>query len=197
VTAARASVTAAAALRAGEIVLLTTDTVPGLHALATRPGAADELRATKGTSGARPFLLLFADAAQVLACGRTASPLDRDRLLRVWPGPLTALLCPTAEAPAAWVHERRSIAVRVPAHESLRTLIREAGGPLFSTSANRPGQSPAGDLASACGIFPLLRAYDLGGGSARPPSTIVDLTVSPGRVVRAGAVAWPPGEGPP
>lgn len=185
-----------AALRAGEVVLLNTETLPGLHAVAASKDSAQRLSALKDSPAGRPFLLLFADVETALRYGSPHDPHDADALEEVWPGPLTALLTPTARAPRHWIHEERTIAARVPDSPGLRHLLRELGGALFSTSANRAGQPPAEDLASACALFPDLLHGDLGTIPLGTPSTVVDLSVSPGRVLRPGAAAWPPRQGP-
>jgi L-threonylcarbamoyladenylate synthase len=184
-------------LRAGDLLLLSTDTLPGLHALATVPGAADRLRARKGSAPGRPFLLLFASADDALRAGHPWLPGDVALLRRAWPGALTALLVPAPETPLDWTESGRSLAARVPACAALRELIAAVGGPLFSTSANPAGCDPAADLAAASSYFPDLEARDLGGPGDRVASTIVDLVGAQARIVRQGAVDWPPGTGSP
>lgn len=179
-------------LRAGDVVLLNTETLPGLHAVASRSESVAELVRHKGSTPGRPFLLLFADLESVLDFATAADAHDVDRLERAWPGPLTALLSPRPSAPSHWVHEGRTIAARVPQADSLRSLIRSVGGPLFSTSANRAGEDPAATLGAARATFPELVADDLGIVPLGMPSTVVDLSVAPGQILRPGAVAWPP-----
>jgi L-threonylcarbamoyladenylate synthase len=183
---------AAAALRRGDVVILNTETLPGLHTAATAPEAAQSLTRIKGSVSGRPFLLLFADAEEVFRYAQPADVLDADRLERAWPGPLTALLTPRRSAPAHWIHEGRSLAARVPQAESLRELIAAVGSPLFSTSANRAGQDPATSLDEAREIFPDQVAAGLGITPLGMPSTVVDLCERPARILRPGAVAWPP-----
>lgn len=184
--------TLAERLRAGELLLLTTDTLPGLHALASLPGAADRLRARKGSEPGRPFLLLFATADDALRAGHPRHAGDAALLRRAWPGALTALLVAEVGVPADWVGPEGTIAVRVPDRAPLRELIVAAGGPLFSTSANPAGREPARDLAAASAYFPDLEARDLGGVGQNPASTLVDLAGPTHRIVRQGAAPWPP-----
>ncbi len=177
---------------AGEVVLLNTETLPGLHALAREPSSVDRLVACKGSVPGRPFLLLFDSLDAVLRHGEPVDPSDVDRLERAWPGPLTALLPPRRSTPDHWVHQGKTIAARVPDSPALRELLAQLEGPLFSTSANRAGEDPATSLEEARARFPELGAWDLGIIPLGTASTVVDLSRSPGEILRPVAVAWPP-----
>jgi len=183
-------------LQRGELVLLSTDTIVGLHADARSVEAYDALWRLKGYDAPRPFVLLFAAISDVLAsCELSAA--NRERLAQTWPAPLTALLSARDHAPAHWTGPNHKIAARVPALEPLRELIRRFGAPLLSTSANIAGEQPLDDLKAAQRRFPGLLAADLGGsGSSGEASTLVDLTEPGGRVLRPGAAPWPPRKGP-
>lgn len=182
------------ALREGEVVLLPTDTLPGLHIRADHPEAAARLRTAKGSDDGRPFLLLCADVFEVFGFARTATDAQRRHLERAWPGPVTALLQPRSATPPEWVHEGRSVAVRVPRPDPLRSLLRDLGVPIFSTSANPAGAPPARNLEEARASFPQLYWIDLPTPSLDAASTIVDLTRETDVVVRPGSFDWPPQE---
>jgi len=177
----------------GGVVLIASDTLPGLHALATHPDAAEALRVRKASPPGRPFLLLFADLDAVLEFGRPGAATYIDDLRRAWPGPLTALLRPKPKVPREWIHEGHSFAARVPEREELRALLRELGAPLFSTSANEAGEEPARSLREAALRFPelpvLLGENPDASGEA---STLVDLTGRTAELLRPGAAPWPP-----
>jgi L-threonylcarbamoyladenylate synthase len=82
------------------------------------------------------------------------------------------------------------VAVRVPDHPLVREISRQLGAPLAATSANLHGQPPpvtAGDVqASLAGQIPLL--LDGGPCPGGLASTVLDLTVWPPAIVRAGPV---------
>lgn len=181
---------ARADLERGDVLILDTDTVPGLHALATVAGAAARLGALKGHPPERPYLLLVGAVEDALRLGRPASAAEEARLREVWPGPLTALLRPAPDTPSEWAHDGRSVAVRVPALPALRDLLEGLSGPLFSTSVNHTGQSPATDLDAAARAFPDLAVLPLDGAGGSAASTIVDCTVDPPKIVRAGTVVF-------
>lgn len=184
---------AAEALRRGELVLLNTDSLPGLHALATDPTAPARLAAQKGSPPGRPFLLLFGRAQDALAVGSCADPADESLLRRAWPGPLTALLRPREGCPPHWVDpDKGTVAARVPAPAALRDFLLSLPGPLFSTSANRAGEDPTTRLGAAAEVFPDLVADDLGLEPVGQASTLVDLSRPGGVVLREGPTRWPP-----
>ncbi len=175
-------------LRAGGVALLPTDTVYGLAAATSVPGAVAQLFALKGRDRDVPIAVLVADAAQAWSIAAAPVPAAARRLAeRFWPGKLTLVV---ARAPAWDVDiggDGRTVGLRCPGHPLVRELCG-AVGPLATTSANRHGQptpATAAEAAAAVGHAGLL--VD-GGTLSGAPSTVVDCTVSPPRVLREGAV---------
>jgi tRNA threonylcarbamoyl adenosine modification protein (Sua5/YciO/YrdC/YwlC family) len=161
----------AALLRSGGIVLLPTDTIYGLHALANDASSA-KIAAIKTRDAEKRFVIIAASVAQLDAMGAEVP----STLNNIWPAPLTAILRRGTE----------SIAARVPNLKWLRELL-ERTGPLISTSANRSGKPPI-TIAEAL-PDELLRAID-GVADAGPqngkPSAIVDFTETEPRFIREG-----------
>jgi len=117
-------------------------------------------------------------------------PAWRDRLGRTWPAPLSVVL-PVVRPLAAC---EATAAVRVPAHDLLRALLLELG-PLTSTSANRAASRALSDPEMVArnlgrGLEVLLDGGPSAGGL---PSTLLDLTVDPPKMLRPGAFPLPPG----
>jgi len=80
--------------------------------------------------------------------------------------------------------------VRVPADEAVRDLVRSCGGALTATSANPSGREPARSAKEVFDYFGDRVDLIIDGGEviATEPSTIVDVTTSPPRVIRKGAI---------
>ena len=170
------------------VIALPTET---FYALAVRPDdplAVDALLTLKGRPAEKALPLVAADLRQVEELV-WVPPAWRDRLAQTWPAPLSVVL-PVVRPLAAC---GATAAVRVPAHDLLRALVLELG-PLTATSANRadaPALSEparvAGDLGD--GLELLLDGGPTPGGL---PSTLLDLTVNPPKILRQGTFQPPP-----
>jgi L-threonylcarbamoyladenylate synthase len=133
---------AAAALVAGGIVGLPTETVYGIGVI-PRPGPLEALVAAKQRPLQKGIPLLIDGLDQV--DGIVVLDVPAQRLAeRFWPGPLTLVLPVSLPEPLPTLLTggRDSIAVRVPDHPVPRTLARELG-PLAVSSANRSGEPEA------------------------------------------------------
>jgi L-threonylcarbamoyladenylate synthase len=179
---------AVAALRAGEIVVVPTDTVYGIAVDPTRPGATDRLFAVKARPTDVPLPILAADADQAFSLAADVSPVARRLAEACWPGGLTIVLPRRAgldfDLGGA---DDATIGVRVPDHAVPRALAR-AVGPLATTSANLHGrptpETAAGVAAELAGVAVVLD----GGRCAGAPSTVVVCTGDDWRVVREGRI---------
>jgi L-threonylcarbamoyladenylate synthase len=130
---------AAAAIRAGALVGMPTETVYGLAANALDAQAVLRVFAAKGRPSFDPLIVHVADAAQAWTVAR---PSPRARLLaeRCWPGPLTLVLPRTALVPDVVTSGLETVGVRCPDHPLALALIRAAGVPLAAPSANPFGR---------------------------------------------------------
>jgi tRNA threonylcarbamoyl adenosine modification protein (Sua5/YciO/YrdC/YwlC family) len=180
---------AIAAIRRGELVVLPTDTVYGLAADAFTPAAVDSLLATKGRGRDMPVPVLVASREMAEALIATLSEAGRALADAFWPGPLT--LVTTHSSGLLWDlgDSRGTVAVRMPDHPLALALIAETG-PLAVSSANRTGEAPAISVAEALDqLGDDVPVYLDAGPCARPvPSTIVDVTSDPPRLLRLGAL---------
>lgn len=181
---------AAAALRAGGLVIAPTETVYGLAADAANPAAVAAVYAAKGRPSFNP---LIAHVADLEAARRIARFDSRAVWLaeRFWPGPLTLVL-PIADAAAVCDLARAgldTVAVRVPAHPVMQALLRAFGGPVVAPSANRSGRPSPTTFADAVEETGEAAAAALDGGPCEIglESTVVALLDAP-RLLRPGAV---------
>ncbi len=170
----------------GAVLLLPTDTIYGLHALADSEDAVARVAAIKGRDGDKPFVVLGASAADFEKIGITIPERYRQQLDGLWPAPLTAIL--PLQTPIAASRGAQTLACRVPALDWLRELLARTG-PLVSTSANRSGQPPV-DRPDALelSLQTLLDGIVDAGALSGEPSTIVDLSSDTPEIKRTGDV---------
>jgi L-threonylcarbamoyladenylate synthase len=174
---------AIAALRAGQPVILPTDTVYGLCADASSETACRAALALKGRPGTQPAALLCGSVETLLS----VVPELPDALVKAMlPGAYTLVFSnPRRRYP--WLG-RETIGVRVPAVTgSLRGVLKTVGA-VMATSANLHGEPDPRSLDDvpesirvACGA-----AVD-GGPLPGIPSTVLDLRGNQPRVLREGA----------
>ena len=184
---------AVAALRAGDVVVLPTDTVYGLAVLPTIPGATARLFALKGRGADVPIAVLCANAAQALGLAAPNAVTGEVRRLaeRLWPGPLTLVL-PRRRGLAYELGEPPdTVGLRCP-DDALVRAIAAPVGPIATTSANRHGRPTPATAAEVAAVFPTGLGLVLDGGPrTAPSSTVVDATGGPDRpwkVLRPGPI---------
>lgn len=181
-------------LRAGGLIAYPTETVYGLGGAPT-VAAVDALRMLKGRIDFKSFLLLVSGMPMIGRMGLSLNDAAEALAERFWPGPLTLVLSAAGSALPEGLHESGGgVAVRWTSCRSICRLIEFAESPITSTSANPPGFPPALEAAGVMEYFKedvqagRLCVLDGGPLLPSPPSTIVDCTGNPPRVVRHGAI---------
>jgi L-threonylcarbamoyladenylate synthase len=180
---------AAAALRSGGIVVLPTDTVYGLAALPHLPEAVQAVYRAKGRPPGIHLPVLAASVEQVRCLGVAFSAAASVLAGRWWPGPLTlAFAFDPGSGRPDWLAQRDEVAVRVPDHDFVRSLLRETGV-LVVTSANRHGAAtPLTAEAASASLGPSVDLVVDGGALTEVPSTLVNLVGRRPVVEREGAI---------
>ena len=107
-----------------------------------------------------------------------------------WPGALTLVFRAGPSLPRHLRDERGTIALRWSPHPLIAALLRLGGVPLIGTSANRSGMPALHQVPEVLQAIPegIDVALDGGRTSGGEPSTLVDTTASPPRILREGAV---------
>ncbi len=182
---------AATLLRAGRLVALPTETVYGLAADATQEKAVQANYDAKGRPETKPLNVLVDGMAMVETVCRDI-PADAYRLAEAfWPGPLTMILRGNGALPPIVPAGGDTQGVRCPDHPATLAVIRALGRPLACPSANLSGQpspkSADGVLAQLGGKIHAV--LDGGPCAVGVESTILDLTVTPYRILRQGGLA--------
>jgi L-threonylcarbamoyladenylate synthase len=180
---------AAAVLRAGGIVAFPTETFYGLGAHAFDHRAVRRIFELKGRPATKPLLVLVDSLAMVERVG-TLTLAARELAARHWPGALTLVVPARAGVPEDVTAGTHTIGVRVSPHPIARGLVTALGAPLTAPSANPDGAVPPTTAAAVLAYFGDRIELVLDGGptAGGEPSTVLDTTVEPPRVVRQGAV---------
>jgi L-threonylcarbamoyladenylate synthase len=181
---------AADTLRGGGLVAFPTETFYGLGAAALNGAAAARVLEAKGRPEGRPLLVLVDSVAMVERIAAGIPPEARRLMARHWPGALTLVLRAGAALPAEVTAGTGTVGVRLSPHPVAQALVRALGEPVTAPSANRSGAPPPTTAAAV--VADLGERVDLvldgGPTPGGRPSTVLDATQDPPRVLRAGAV---------
>lgn len=180
---------AVAAIGAGELVVIPTDTVYGLACTAHREEAARRLYALKGRDALRPTALVAASVEALLECVPELDDRSAAAARAILPGRYTLVL-PNPARRFRWLTGTRpdAIGVRVPDLTGSGMDVLQAVGVLAATSANLSGGADpcrVADVPEA--ILTGVAAVVDGGELLGTPSTVIDLTGPEPTVLRAGA----------
>jgi L-threonylcarbamoyladenylate synthase len=182
-----AAVTAA---RAGELIVLPTDTVYGIGADAFIPAAVTTMLAAKGRGRNMPPPVLVGTARAAAALVDDLGAFGQDLIDEFWPGALTLVF--RASPTLLWDlgETKGTVALRMPLHAVALDVLKQTG-PLAVSSANRHGQPAAVTADEAEQQLGEAVSVYLDGGPCpdNVPSTILDLTGTIPKVLRSGAIS--------
>ncbi|MDV0445826.1 Threonylcarbamoyl-AMP synthase [Methanimicrococcus sp. At1] len=184
------AVTAAAdALKSGKTAAFPTETVYGLGACISDENAVLSIYRAKGRPSDKPLSILISSAEEM---EKIAEDIPKEAQLlaaRFWPGPLTIILKKRKDIPDSVTGGKQTVGLRVPAHPAALEIVRRAG-PLACPSANL---SDSREPKSAEDVFSDLNGkidvlVDGGETKFQKPSTIIDLTMTPPKILREGGL---------
>ncbi len=166
-------------LSQGRIAVIPCDTIYGIVGVA--PDTEERIRDLKGSMEHKPFIQLIPSAEWLPDFTDLSLP---ESLRKFWPGPLTVIF------PA---RKGGTVALRVPEDSLLQRLIRAIKKPLYSTSVNKSGQEPCWKIQDIKSVFSqdVDLVVDAGDLPGRRPSTVLDISSTPYRLVRKGVVELP------
>ena len=172
------------------MIAFRTDTFYGLGADPFNATAVAKIRELKGREDNKPILLLLSDASEADRFIADRSRAFEELVRKFWPGPLTIVGVAVADLPEEITAWTGTVGVRVPADSDVRELVRVCGGALTATSANPSGREPARTATEVIEYFGERVDLVIDGGevTVTEPSTVLDVTASPPRVVREGAI---------
>ena len=177
-------------LKNGGVVALPTDNLFCLAADASNEIAVSKIFRIKGRAESTAIPVLIADFSDIEKYTMDL-PNDLELILqKYWPGELTIILKKAATLAPNLSPGMDTIGIRMPNSEFIRSIIRELGKPITGTSANLSGEDPAmssEQVESSLG-GKLDFIYENATTTGGLPSTVLDLSTIPARILRHGAI---------
>jgi L-threonylcarbamoyladenylate synthase len=181
---------AAALIKQGGLVVFPTSSFYGLGADALNAEAVDRVFKVKKRDPQKPLLILIACLPDLAPLVRTIPGTASQLIEAFWPGRLTLIFEAADSLPPNLTGYTGKIGIRLAKHPVASSLVKSAGKPITGTSANLSGTGGRTEVALLEGwikdhVDMVLDAGKLPGGKG---STVVDVSVSPPKIVRQGAV---------
>ena len=182
---------AVSALAGGGVVAIPTDTLYGIATAALDEAAVQRVFDVKQRGLSTPLPLFVSGIDAFHEFGRRVPDVAHQLAATFWPGKLTIVVERSSRVPDITTGGLDTVGLRVPDHPVPRQIVARLAAPITATSANISGQPP---LTSAEQVIQHLGSrMDLvfDGGQLRPskPSTVIDVTRTPCRILRHGAVS--------
>jgi L-threonylcarbamoyladenylate synthase len=171
-------------IQQGGIVALPTETVYGLAVCADKKEAVEKLYMIKKRPKEKPFTYVVDEPKKAMNEYFSIMPPFAYRLIeKYWPGPLTLVYY------SQW--EDKKIGLRVPSHIIAQCVLKETKCKVYLPSANISGEKEALSSKEVEEIFN--GEVDLIVEGLNPlyqqPSTVLDLTYHPFKILREGVVS--------
>ncbi|MBI5664325.1 MAG: threonylcarbamoyl-AMP synthase [Nitrospirae bacterium] len=182
---------ASGVLNSGGIVVYPTESFYALGVFADCEQALKNLYELKGRPVDKPLPLIVGDMEILLSVVKNIPDSARGLMERFWPGPLTLVFEAKESVSNLLTAGTGKVAVRVPGDSTALYLARRLGGPVTATSANPSAKPPAETAGEVVRYFgeSVDMIIDAGRTPGGKPSTIVDVTVVPLRILREGRVS--------
>ena len=177
-------------LKGGGVIAFPTDTFYGLGANPFNKTAVEKIYEIKGRDPEKPLLLLIDSIGKLEDLVEEIPDASNKLIESFWPGPLTLLFKPKSSIPKYIT--TGLIGIRQPGNAITRKILAALSHPLTAPSANLTGETPATSaeqvrdhLGSKLDLI-----LDAGICKGGEPSTLVDTTQTPVRLIRAGAISF-------
>lgn len=176
-------------IKEGNLIIYPTETLYGLGCDAYNENAYLKIMNIKIRAKSKSMLILINSVQMGLSLA-----LDENNLLekvadKFWPGPLTVIVKAKDYIPKWLTDEKSKIAFRISNNKFANALIDKLQSPLISTSANLSGTIPCRTISEAYFTFSdNVDIYIDAGTLSGAPSTIVDISQLPAKIMRNGAI---------
>ncbi|MBI4737071.1 MAG: threonylcarbamoyl-AMP synthase [candidate division NC10 bacterium] len=178
-------------LRRGGLVAFPTDTLYALGANALDPAAIERVLTVKGRHHGKPLSVLVPSVEAAAALAATLPDGTQALMRAFWPGALTVVVRASAKIPSILTAATGTVGLRMPAGAVARALLAAFAGPVIGTSANKTGAADPADAKTVQKAIGGQIDLVLDGGRVAlgVPSTVIDCTAEPARILREGAIS--------
>lgn len=182
---------AARVIREGGLVVFPTDTVYGLGADAFNEEAVGRVFEVKRRSRDKPLSILVADFSEIESLVEETPPQALALAGCFWPGALTLLFRAGCKVSSLLTSGSNKVGIRIPDDKIALALIKAVGSPIIGSSANLSGRpEPLGAEDAGLELEGSVELI-IDGGKVRlgRPSTVIDISESPIRILRWGVIS--------
>ena len=179
----------------GGIVIFPTDTAYGIGCRIDDEKAVKRLFEIRRRSETKAVPVLISGIEMGREYLQEIPELVVEKLIKpYWPGSLTIILQSRIQRVPSLVRGRgNTLGVRMPDHTDLRKIIQDVGVPILAPSANFAGEPTPYKFEDLDPELVKLVDYVMparndNAADAGGPSTVIDCTVNPWKVLRQGAV---------
>lgn len=178
------------AVKAGQLVVLPTDTLYGLGCDAFNNEAVANLLATKHRGPDMPVPVLVGSWDTIQGLVQYYSPQAKTLVEAFWPGGLSIIVPQAPSLPWNLGDTRGTVMLRMPLHPVAIELLRETG-PMAVSSANISGHTPPSTVTEARQQLNQNVSVYLDGGECAigKPSSIIDISGDHPKLLREGAIS--------
>ncbi len=177
-------------LRRSGLVAFPTDTLYALGASALDPTAIERVLTVKGRHHGKPLSVLVPSVESATQLAALLPDGARTLMEAFWPGALTLVVNASPTIPFILTATTGTVGLRMPAGPVAQGLLAAFGGPIIGTSANKTGGPDPAEAKTVQKAIGGQIEIILDGGQVTlgVPSTVVDFTTEPARVLREGAI---------
>lgn len=177
-------------MRGGGLIAVPTETVYGLAGNGLDEKAVAEIYEVKGRPEVKPLSLMVHDAASMERYCESVPPQAYTLAKRFWPGPLTIVMKAKPCVPEIVRAGGETVGLRCPDHPLTLELLEKSGVPFAAPSANPSGEPSPKNADSVLKYFDGKIDAVLDGGECGIgcESTLIDLSRTPYRILRQGAL---------
>lgn len=179
------------ALKNGNIIAYPTESYYALGVMALNEAALKNLYDIKMRPAQKAMPVIVGSEDTLKTIVRSIPEEARGLIKKYWPGPLTLIFEARDDLPELLTAGLGKVAVRVPGEGFALSMARAAGFPITATSANLSSMPPARHPDEVIAYFGDRIELMINGGETPggKPSTILDVTITPPKILRPGRIS--------